>query len=228
MTDQTPAAPKPVSFPYTSWKSVLNVADRFKESGLPPRIDRSVLGGSEGQKTQIIAALRFFGWIKENGDVTEAFIRFVNATDKDRHQLMKETLAKHYPKATELASVNATTRQLEETFTGIGGDTLRKAVAFYLHAAKYAGHPVSKHFKVPSFIARTNGSRSSGARRQSGAAAAIEPEDDTPPPPPSDPKTRYLEMLMEKAASAEQLDTGLLDRIEKLLGYPSTTGGTDA
>lgn len=220
MTDQNPTPPKQLTIPYTSWKSVLNVTDRFKESGLPPRIDRSVLGGSEGQKTQIIATLRYFAWIKENGDVTEAFSRFVNASDKDRHQIMKETLAKYYPKATELAAVNATTKQLEETFTGISGDTLRKAVAFYLHAAKYAGHPISKHFKVPSFIARTNGSRSSGARRPSGAAATIDLEDETPPPP-SDPKTRYLEMLMDKAASSDQLDTALLDRIEKLLGYPS-------
>lgn len=220
MTDQNPAPTKQASFPYTSWKSVLNVADRFKESGLPPRIDRSVLGGSEGQKTQIIATLRFFGWVKENGDVTESFTRFVTASDKDRHQLMKEVLAKHYPKATELAAVNATTRQLEETFTGIGGDTLRKAVAFYLHATKYAGHPVSKHFKVPSFIARANASRSGGARRHAGANASHSGEDEadvTPPPP--DPKTRYVQMLMEKAASSEQLDTTLLDRIEKLLGF---------
>ena len=61
--------------------------------------------------------------------------------------------------ATELAAVNATTKQLEETFTGIGGDTMRKAVGFYLGAAKYSGHPISKHFKVPSFIARPSGSR---------------------------------------------------------------------
>jgi hypothetical protein len=218
MADQTPAAQsKQPTIPYTSWKSVLNVADRFRETGLPPRIDRSVLGGSEGQKTQIIATLRFFGWAKENGDVTDSFSRFVNASDKDRKALMKELLAKYYPKATELAAVNATTRQLEESFSGITGDTLRKAVAFYLGAAKYADHPVSKHFKVPSFVARSN-----GPRRQPAAMRSADEEEESPPPPPiADAKARYLDMLLEKAKASDTLDTGLLDRIEKLLGYPT-------
>lgn len=226
MTDQNPETPKQMVVPYTSWKSLLNVADRFKESGLPPRIDRSVLGGSEGQKTQIIAALRFFGWVKESGDVSDLFTRFVTANDKDRHQLMKELLVKHYPKATELAAVNATTRQLEETFTGLSGDTLRKAVAFYLHAAKYAEHPISKHFKVPSFIARSGSGRANGARRQTPGVSQVDDDEMEEPRQTLDPKTRYLEMLMEKAANSEELDTVLLDRIEKLLGYPSA-GGTN-
>src|SRR4051812_35004906 len=160
MADETtPTTGKTTTWPYTSWKSLLNVIDRFKEQGLPPRIDRSVLGGSEGQKTQIIAALRFFGLVEDNGDVNEGLNRVVNARDKERQQIVRELLATHYPKATELAAVNATTKQLEETFTGIGGDTMRKAVGFYLGAAKYSGHPTSKHFKVPSFIARPSGSR---------------------------------------------------------------------
>lgn len=225
MTDQTPAAQKQVVAPYTSWKSALNVADRFRDSGgLPPRIDRSVLGGSEGQKTQIIATLRFFGWLKENGDVTEAFTRFVMGTDKERHAIMKELLASLYPEASRLAGVNGTTRQLEETFTGLSGDTLRKAVAFYLHASKYAGHPTSKHFKLPSFIARSNGARG-GRRQATGSALTADDEIDDVPAPATDPKTRYLEMLMQKAAESEQLDTTLLDRIEKLLGFDTDKQG---
>jgi len=211
-TETTTTTVKSTTWPYTSWKSLLNVIDRFKEHGLPPRIDRSVLGGSEGQKTQIIAALRFFGLVKDNGDVNERLTRIVNASDKERQQIVRELLAAHYPKATELAAVNATTKQLEETFTGIGGDTMRKAVGFYLGAAKYSGHPVSKHFKVPSFIAR-----SSGTRRQS---TVHDDHSEEQSQPMDDPKARYLEMLMERAKSADgQLDEKLLDRIEKLLGY---------
>jgi len=223
MADETPAAQtKQATIPYTSWRSLLNVADRFKESGLPPRVDRSVVGGSEGQKTQILGAMRFFGWVRENGDVTELFVRFVSATDKERHQIMKELLAKHYPKATELAAVNATTRQLEESFVGISGDTLRKAVGFYLGAAKYAGHPLSKHFKVPSFVARSVTPRNARRQGGSGGASADDGDDGEEVPVTRDPKTRYIEMLMEKAATAEgEIEEKLLDRIERLLGYPS-------
>lgn len=223
MTDQVPTAPPKVSYPYTSFKSVMNVVQRFKENGLPPRIDRSVLGGSEGQKTQIIATFRFLGFVKDNGEVTDLLTRIVNATDKERQAIIKELLAKLYPKATELASVNATTKQLEETFTGLSGDTLRKATAFYLHAAKFSGHPISKHFKVPSFIARTT-----GPRRSSASSRVVEDveELDTPADPISDAKNRYIEMLLDKASKADELDTTLLDRIEKLLGYPN--GGSNA
>lgn len=108
---------------------------------------------------------------------------------------------------------------------GIGGDTLRKAVAFYLQAAKYAGHPLSKYFKTPAFIAKSSG----GPRRQRAAANnnSGDEEEETSPMAPVDPKTRYLEMLMERAANSDELDTTLLDRIEKLLGY-SNTGETNA
>jgi hypothetical protein len=221
MADDT--APKTPTWPYTSNKSLTNVLQRFKESGLPPRIDRSVLGGSEGQKTQIIGAMRFFGFVKENGDVTEVLTTIVKVDDKARQQMWRDLLAKHYPTATELAAVNATTKQLEETFTGIGGETQRKAVAFYLHAAKSSGHPTSKHFKIPPFIARSGGSR----RQVTAANNNGDDEEAEIAAPASDPKTRYIEMLMEKAASSDELDTTLLDRIEKLLGYP-TTGGTNA
>jgi hypothetical protein len=181
-----------------------------------------VLGGSEGQKTQVIAAMRFLGLVRDNGDVTDQMSRLIEASDKERQQVVKELLVKHYPKATELAAINATTKQLEETFTGIGGDTLRKAVAFYLHAARYSGHHVSKHFKVPSFIARPGAPR----RRRSAISNGDDETDgtETATPQPTDPKTRYLEMLMERAASSEELDTTLLDRIEKLLGYSPSEG----
>jgi hypothetical protein len=218
MADESPKAP---TWPYTSFKSLTNVIDRFKENGLPPRIDRSVLGGSEGQKTQIIGAMRFFGFVKQNGDVTDALTRMANADQKQRQQFWKELLATHYPQATELAAVNATTRQLEETFTGIAGETQRKAVAFYLQAAKEVGHPTSKHFKIPPFIAR-----SAGGRRQTPTVNSVIGGDEEPEgAPATDPKTRYIEMLMDKASTADgQLDEKLLDRIERLLGYPENEG----
>ncbi len=125
-------------------------------------------------------------------------------------------LATHYPKATELAGVNATQKQLEETLTGIAGETQRKAVAFYLQAAKFSGHPTSKHWKIPPFVAR------SGTKRPSGSANASngdDSDDAPPPPPPMDAKARYLDLLLERAKSADgALDEKLLDRIERLIG----------
>ena len=59
-----------------------------------------------------------------------------------------------------LGTINATQGQLEEAFReyGVSGDTLRKAIAFYLAAAKYAQVPLSKNFRVPS-VAAADGRR---------------------------------------------------------------------
>lgn len=221
-TDMEENAPetKAPRWPYTSWKTVFNLITRFEGDGaLPPRIDRSVLGGSEGQKTQTMAGLRFLGLIGENGQVTPLFQQLVS-NQKERPQIIRGILEQMYPEAIKRGKENATTKQLEETFTGLSGDTLRKAMTFYLHAAKFAGVKISPHFKIPS------GFRSpSAARKQRSGNGSEAGTMETPATPPAgtpvvDAKARYLDMLLDRASKDDQLNTELLDRIEKLLGYP--------
>ena len=209
-------ASKVPTWPYTSFKTFLNVLARFK-GAIPPRIDRTALGGSEGQKTQVMGTLRFFGLIGDGGEVSPMFAELVN-NEKDRARLIKEMLEKHYPEANHLGAVNGTTGQLAETFKSVAGETQRKAMTFYLHAAKYANVPVSKNFKIPSGF-----NRPSGARRTRGASdnGDESPRPPAPPPPPTDTKAQYVAMLMEMAKATEggKPDKELLDRIERLLGY---------
>lgn len=209
------------AWPYTPFKTVLNLLQRMEDGqAVPPQIDRSFLGGSEGQKTQTLAALKFFGLVEgPDNEVTAALHQLVNETN-DRPRLIGQLLAKHYPDATRLGGLHATTKQLQDSFEGLTGDTLRKAMTFYLHAAKYAQHPVSKHFKVPHGQGATRGARRpKGANGNgNGKTPAAPIEQASQPKPPDDPKTRYLNMLMEKASASETLDVDLLDRIEKLLG----------
>lgn len=215
----TPTETKP-NWPYTSFKSLLNVLDRFRAAGgTPPQIDRSVLGGSEGQKTQIIAAMKFFGLLGGDGKTVTPLLTQLVADEKERPRIVRDLLAKHYPEATRLAQVNGTTKQLEDTFSGISGDTLRKAVSFYLHAAKFSKHPVSRHFKAPHGVGTSRPRRSRNSRQS---------VDESPAPTPSvssieAAKARYLDLLLNKAKESSDggLDTGLLDRIERLLGYDS-------
>jgi hypothetical protein len=211
------------AWPYTSFKTLNNLIQRFEaEKAIPPRLDRSILGGSEGQKTQVLAAMKFLGLVQgANNEVTPLFQQLVEHP-KDRQRLIGELLTKHYPEATRLGTINATAKQLEETFVGLTGDTLRKAVAFYLNAAKFANHKVSKHFKAPSSVGRRTSRKTNGSGAM-GIANGANPPSPQPAPPPasaSDLKTRYIELLMKKAETAsDTLDTSLLDRIEKLLGY---------
>jgi hypothetical protein len=75
----------------------------------------------------------------------------VHSEGAQREQALKDILIPAYPFLFKdgLELERATHRQLEERFTQIGatGDTLRKCVAFFLHAAKGAGLKVSPHFK---------------------------------------------------------------------------------
>ncbi len=226
MDDSAPETRANPRWPYISWKTLFNLIQKFEADGgeLPPRIDRSVLGGSEGQKTQLMAALRFLGLMAENGAVTPLFQRIVKADDKARQPLIRDLLAQHYAEATKLGKENATTKQLEETFTGLNGDTLRKAMTFYIHGAKYSGHPLSKHFKTPSGFRPAGGTRKQRtANANSQAPAPVAPA--IVSAKPTDARSRYIDMLMEKASTATdpEVEKDLLNRIERILELDAGT-----
>jgi hypothetical protein len=223
MPEQTDSTKNPNAskWPYTSFKSLLNLVEKFEEDdAIPPRIDRSVLGGSEGQKTQVIAAMKFLGWINDSGEVQPTFTQFVK-NPKDRARSIRDALARNYPEAAKLAAIHATTAQYAETFVGFSGETLRKAMTFYREAANYGNHPLSKNFKVQTAPRVAKKGKQNGGDSSTGGDV-----EQKTALPADDPKSRYLNMLLEKAAKDDQLDTTLLDRIEKLLGY-SNTGGTN-
>jgi hypothetical protein len=158
LSEQTQLPP-----PYFAFKTLTNTISKMEEHGPPPRIDRTFLTGMSGAgQTQFIAGLKSLGLIDDEGAVQPALVELVNNPD-DRPALIGELLRKRYPEAVELGSGTATTGQLVEVFKGYGvqGDTARKAIAFYLHAAKYAGNiPLSPNFRTPSV------SRAPGAPRR--------------------------------------------------------------
>ena len=125
-----------------------------------------------------------------------------------------------------LSSKNATQGQLEEEFRsfGISGSTLRSAIAFFLHAAAFAEIPVSPHFKIPPV--RTGNGKPTTRKTKPAApkAGSRGGQSDTadqsqPSGGDADLRTRYVEMLLDKAQAQEAMDGELLDRIETLLGY---------
>lgn len=207
------------NYPYTSFRTLLNLLDRFqREGGVPTRLDRGVLlGMAEGAKTQLIAALRFLGLINAAGESLPEFGGLA-MNESERPQLVAALLRRHYSKQVALGAKPSTQKQLEESFEGIDGDTRRKAVAFFLHAAKYGQVQTSPYFKTP---------------RVGMAAAAVgrkrKPRTPAPPPPSEMPqqsaedanRQKYLDLLMKRLEESKggQLDGALLDRIEGLLGY---------
>ncbi|MBA4159332.1 MAG: hypothetical protein H0X65_17935 [Gemmatimonadetes bacterium] len=214
--------------PYISFTNVMHLLDRL-ENNLPPRIDRSFLTGSNAVNTMTLAALRALDLIDAEGHPQEGLIALATRPD-ERKELLADLLRRFYPEPVELGSINATQSQLEEAFGrwGISGDTRRKAIAFYLKAADFAGVPISANFRTPSVTRADGGARRNGRRRQpapsSSSGASADQREDTEPQTGTDAKlaalrSRYIEMLVNKVETQDELDTDLLDRIESLLGF---------
>jgi hypothetical protein len=138
--------------PYVSFKTLMTIVTKMEAEGTPPRIDRSYLEKfAGGYQTQIIAALRSLDLIDTKGEVQPSLVELVD-DGEHRAESVAKFVRQFYPEPVRLGTVNATQGQLEEAFRdyGVSGDTLRKAIGFYMAAAKYAQVPVSKNFRVPS------------------------------------------------------------------------------
>lgn len=171
--------------PYISFTSLTGLLDRMhNEGGAPPQIDRSYLSSfSGGYQSQVIAALRSLALIDDKGSVTERLTALVESDKRgERAVIIADLLREFYPEAVRLGTIKATQGQLEEAFRqyGIGGDTLRKAIAFYLGAAKYANLPISTNFRVPSVTA-SDGRKTPGKGR--GRKVNNDAGDERPHPP---------------------------------------------
>jgi hypothetical protein len=133
----------------------MSIVVKMEADGTPPRIDRSYLSSfAGGYQTQIIAALRALDLIDAKGEVQASLVELIDDGDH-RANHIAELIRRFYKEPVRLGTVYATQGQLEEAFRdyGINGDTMRKAIGFYLAAAKYAQLPVSKNFRVPSVTA---------------------------------------------------------------------------
>jgi hypothetical protein len=141
-----------------AWRTYLNFLDRFGElekQGLaPPRIDRSFLGGMSGNdQSYLMSALRGFdqlGPAPEN-EVKPELVKLATASEKERKAIIADLLRKHYAEAIELAETKETSAKLEEVFRdyGVTGNTMRKAITWFMHAAQYSGLPLSPHWSPP-------------------------------------------------------------------------------
>ncbi len=139
--------------PYVSLKTLIALLDRMAEEEPPDRIDKSYLiGMSGGYQTQVLAALNALGLRNpKTMELTERLKALVKAGEEERKSIIAEILAEYYVPLFKL-SKTATQGQMLEAFKGMGvhaGDTMRKVVAFFLAATKYAGVPVSRLWRVP-------------------------------------------------------------------------------
>jgi hypothetical protein len=203
--------------PYVSFTMLLNVMDRMKAEGIPARVDRSYLGTTSGTtKAQFLAAAKALQLLDDDLKPTGTLQALVSTPDQ-RPGVLRELLTRFYPAAVALGT-NATQQQLEETFReeyDISGSTVRKAITFYLAAARFAKVELSPHFSAPRVSAGPTGKRRQRVSNKGTTTSTVATPDTM-----AELRTKYVETLLDKfAASNGEVDADLADRIERLVGF---------
>ena len=226
--------------PYVSWGLLVRLIERL-ESNPPPRIDRTILKGSNQSRSQTILALKALELIDSEGAVTESFTTLLGAGDS-RPATVRSLLERFYKEPVALGRVNGTQQQLVEEFQGYGvsGSTVRKAISFFLKAAEYAGVQTSPHFRVPPEAPRrprkpaspkpSEPSKPESAQeapiRHSGASPDDEGQTAVKTAESIESlRIEYIRMLVESVRpdsdSPGKFEPDVLNRIERLLGFGS-------
>lgn len=148
--DETSGAFRPPHMAYaTFWNYITDLSSR----PLPPQIDRGMLRSKSGtDQNNLTAALTTFGLIGENQRVTPKLIALAVDDEEKRKAGIATLVKEYYPDAVALSEQHGTQQQLQDLFKEKFGldtpDTRRKAITFFLHAARAGGLPISAHFPV--------------------------------------------------------------------------------
>lgn len=165
--------------PYTSYSTFKNFVRGLKDTGVPSRIDKSVLSKMSGSaQAALSSALEWLGLTDSVGVPTSKLDELVHADDEQYSRALSAILKKHYPFLSDgsLDISKATGSQVEQKFRDfkIQGSTVIKSIAFFLAAAKDASITVGPHVKAPKV------SSVSGAKRTSRKSVSEAKQGDTP------------------------------------------------
>lgn len=162
--------------PYLPFQTYWRFIEELSAHPLPPVIDRSLMGTKSGSdQVNLMAALRTFGLIDENRSVRPELVELAAGEPEQRKEKLARLVSRYYGRALEVSEQNGTEQQLHHCFRdnyGIdGADTRRKAVTFFLHAARYAGIPLSAHFPSTRPGSGAPGQKRSRPKKKSSAGS---------------------------------------------------------
>jgi len=165
--------------PYVSWKTFRSFVQDLHEHGVPSRIDRSVLTRYSGVVgTQSMTALRFFGFIDDQGHPTTQFRALVAAHGssdwpKELGEIVRATYAPMFQIDLETATPSHFTETFRKAFPGSDA-VLQKSATFFLYAAQEAGVPVSTRVLKGRKPRSSNGQRRPRASKPESASKSAE------------------------------------------------------
>ncbi len=167
--------------PYLPWPTFTAFIEKLNKTAVPNRIDPTVIKNLSGTvQGQLLNALKFLELTNGNGAVTEALKNLVKAyaTPKWREILGEHFLESYGELIGTLDLDTATPGELRERFREVGeieGDTVEKAMRFYLNALKDAGISYSPHLKIRQRA--TRGPNKKTRRNTADGGSGIEDDD---------------------------------------------------
>ena len=159
-TEQTQSAA------YLPFATFLTGLDHLAAVGLANKIEPSTFFNmNPTNKTQMVSALKFFGLIdKEN--VPQPLLDDLVHKQGQRKEIIRALIEKYYPDIVALDFAKMTPSQLDAALNGkqynISGGTKKKAKAFLLKAAQFAG------FTPHALLTKITRTRRKGTARQAG------------------------------------------------------------
>lgn len=144
------------------------------EQGVPKKLDRTIWRTQSGiLQTQILMAFRFFDLVDDEDRPTQLLHDLVASKGDDRSALFIILLSTAYADLLAHDLTKMTPKMLDDAMEqyNVTGETKRKAVTFFLKAAKFAGilmHPLlssqvrntgprKRRAKRPGYVAEMNG-----------------------------------------------------------------------
>ena len=143
---------------YLPFKTFLSAIEAL-EHGIPKKIDRTIWRTQAYVvQTQIIMALRFLGLLDNEDNPTPKLHQLVENKD-DRKRVLHTILEDSYRHLVALDLTKTTPKMLDDEMEkySVSGDTKKKAVRFFLQAAKYVEMPM--HPLLQSQVRNSNGPR---------------------------------------------------------------------
>jgi hypothetical protein len=137
--------------PYVPYLTVKNFIGRLKQTTVPHRVDKSVMGHLSGAaQSHLLLALKFLNLIDDAGRPQPDLDRLVTAYDTPEWSSVLATIVRDaYSKYLNgLNLLSMTPAQLSETFKEVGGTegtVTDKAIRFFLKALSDSGIQYSKH-----------------------------------------------------------------------------------
>lgn len=153
----------------------------LRETGIPSRIDKSVLSKLSGSsQSALIAALKWLDLIDAVGVPTPKLHILVDADGPKYSQALRSVLEASYAFMTDgtIDLAKGTGSQLEAKFReyGVQGSTVVKSMAFFIVAARDAGVQLGPHIKAPKVL--SNGGAKKRVKKAAQAADAVNDEPD--------------------------------------------------